>query len=71
MPMTLKLVKLHWGSGPIIVCINDKPRLTLTLFTAMSNLVTYAFIWGKLLEIVIKWKKLTAYDKSDIIFIFV
>ena len=36
--------------GPIIVCSNDDPRLTLTYFTARSNLVSYAFIWGKLLE---------------------
>ena len=34
-------------SGPIIVCSNDDPRLTLTYFTARSNLVPYAFIWGK------------------------
>ena len=31
----------------IIVCSNDDPRLTLTYFTARSNLVPYAFIWGK------------------------
>ena len=35
---------------PIIVCSNDDPRLTLTYFTARSNLVSYAYIWGKLLE---------------------
>ena len=33
--------------GPIIVCSNDDPWLTLTYFTARSNLVPYAFIWGK------------------------
>ena len=32
------------------ICSNDDPRLTLTYFTARSNLVPYAFIWGKLLE---------------------
>ena len=26
---------------------NDDPGLILTYFTAMSNLVTYAFVWGK------------------------
>ena len=26
---------------------NDDPRLTLTYFTARSNLNSYAFIWGK------------------------
>ena len=49
-PMTLWLGMWHWGLGPIIVCSNDDPRLTLTYFTARSNLVSYAFIWGKLLE---------------------
>ena len=48
--MTLWLSMKHWGLGPIIVCSNDDPRLTLTYFTARSNLVFYAFIWGKLLE---------------------
>ena len=49
-PMTLWLGMLHLGLGPIIVGSNDDPRLTLTYFTARSNLVSYAFIWGKLLE---------------------
>ena len=30
-----------------MVCSNVDPRLTLTYFTARSNLVPYAFIWGK------------------------
>ena len=34
-------------------CSNDDPRLTLTYFTVKSNLVSRAFIWGKL-----EWKKL-------------
>ena len=46
-PMTLWLGMKHWGLGPIVVCSNDDPRLTLTYFTARSNLVPYAFIWGK------------------------
>ena len=29
------------------VCLNDDPVLTMTYFTARSNLVTYAFIWEK------------------------
>ena len=49
-PMTLWLGMWHWDLRPIIVCSNDDPRLTLTYFTARSNLVSYAFIWGKLLE---------------------
>ena len=49
-PMTLWLCMQHRGLGPIIVCSNDDPRLTLTYFTARSNVVPYAFIWGKRLE---------------------
>ena len=37
-PMTLWLGMWHW---------DDDPRLTVTCFTARSNLVSYAFIWGK------------------------
>ena len=40
-PMTLCLGMYHWGLGPIIICSNDDPRLTLTYFTARSNLVSY------------------------------
>ena len=29
------------------VCSNDDPGLTLTYFTARSNLVPYAFAWGE------------------------
>ena len=28
-------------------CSNDDPELTLTYFTARSNLVPYAFVWEK------------------------
>ena len=28
-------------------CSNDDPGVTLTYFTARSNLVTYAFLWEK------------------------
>ena len=38
---------LHRGLQPIIVCSNDDPRVTLTYFTARSNLVTLAFLWEK------------------------
>ena len=31
----------------IIVCSNDKPGVTLTCFTTMSNCVTYAFLYEK------------------------
>ena len=32
---------------PIIVCSNNDPEVTLTNFTARSNLVTKAFLWEK------------------------
>ena len=37
-------------SGPIIVCSNDDLGLTLTYFTARSNLVICVFEWEKLLH---------------------
>ena len=49
-PRTLWLGIYHWGLGSIIIYSNDDPRLTLTYFTATSILVSYVFIWGKLLE---------------------
>ena len=36
-----------WGLLPIIVCINDDPGVTLTYFTARSNLETLGFSIGK------------------------
>ena len=37
----------HWGLLPSIICSNDDPGVTLTYFTARSNLVTLAFLWEK------------------------
>ena len=45
--ISTKLGMLHQGLQPIIVCSNDDPGVTLTYFTARSNLVTYAFLWEK------------------------
>ena len=45
--MTLKLGMQHHVLEYYRVCSNDDPELTLTHFTAMSNLVPYAFIWEK------------------------
>ena len=42
--MTFKLGMQH---RVLEVCSNDDPGLTLTYFTARSNLVPYAFIWKK------------------------
>ena len=33
------------GFGPIIVCSNDDPRLTVTYLSASSNSAAYAFEW--------------------------
>ena len=38
---------LHRGLQPIIVCSNDDPQVSLTYFTARSNLATLAFLWEK------------------------
>ena len=46
-PMTLKVVMQHQTLEYYQVCSNDDPQLTLTYFTARSNLVSCAFVWGK------------------------
>ena len=40
----LETLYVALGPWPMIVCSNDDPRLTMTCFTAMSNLVSHAFI---------------------------
>ena len=53
------------------VCSNDDPRLTLTCFTARSELVPYAFVWEnrKTMDfsetIVVYDLKLATDDRSD------
>ena len=46
-PMNLNLSMHHWVFEYYQVCSNDDPVLTLTHFTARSNLVPYAFVWEK------------------------
>ena len=46
-PMTLKVGMQHRVLKYYQVCSNDDPELTLTYFTARSNLVPYAFVWEK------------------------
>ena len=46
-PMILKHGTQHWGLKYYEICSNDDPELTLTFFTARSNLVPYTFVWGK------------------------
>ena len=45
--MTLNLGMYHRVFEYYLVCSNDGPGLTLTYFTARSNLVPYAFVWEK------------------------
>ena len=46
-PMTLKLGMQHWVLKYYQVYSNDDPGLTLTYFTARSDLVPYAFVLEK------------------------
>ena len=52
-PMTLKLGLQHRVLKYYQVCSNNDPGLTLTYFTARSNVVSYAFVWktGKIMDI--------------------
>ena len=70
--MTLKLVMQHRVLKYYQVCSIDDPGLTLTYFTARSNLVPYAFVWEKGKKkmdfsetIVIYDLKLAVDDRSD------
>ena len=59
--MTLKLGMQNWVLEYYQVCSNDAPGLTLTYFTAKSNLVPYGFVWekGKTMDIS---KTIVVYD---------
>ena len=43
--MTLKLAMRHWFLRYYQICSDDDPGLTLTYFTARSNLVPFVFVW--------------------------
>ena len=45
--MTLKVCMQHRVHKYYHVCSNDDPGLTLTYFTARSNMVLYAYVWEK------------------------
>ena len=71
--MILKLGMQHWGIKLHKVYINDDPWLTLTYFTARSNLVAYVFEWGKLLQshLMVKscskwltWQKIYVFEEN-------
>ena len=74
--MTLILGMHHWVLEYYQVCSNDEPLLTLTYFTARSNLVPYAFVWekGKTMDfsetIVVCDLNLATDDRSDKKFLF-
>ena len=69
--MTLKVVMLHRVPEYYRVCSNDHPKLTMTYFTARSNLVPYAFVWekGKTMDfsetVVVYDLKLATDDRND------
>ena len=69
--MTLNLGMHHWVLEYYQVCSNDDSGLTLTYFTARSNLVPYAFVWekGKIMDfsetIVVYDLTLATDDQSD------
>ena len=73
--MTLKLGMHHRVLEYYQVCSDDDPGLTLTYFTARSNLVLYAFVWeeGKAVDysetIVVYGLKLATVDRSDKMFL--
>ena len=45
--MALKVCMQHRVLKYFQACSNDDPELTLTYFTARSNLIPYAFVWEK------------------------
>ena len=69
--MTLKIGMHHQVLEYYQVCSNDVPGLTLTYFTARSDLVPYAFVWekGKTMDfsetIAVYDLKLATDDQSD------
>ena len=69
--MTLKLGMQHRVLEYYQICSNDDPELTVTYFTARSNLVSYAFVCekGKPMDfsetIVVCDLKLATDDRSD------
>ena len=67
--MILKLGIQHWGLKLYKVYINSDPGLTLTYFTARSNLVGVRLNWKNCYK-VIRWEKLAANDQINRKFIF-
>ena len=69
--MTLKVDMQHRVLKYYLVCSSEDAELTLTYFTARSNLVPYAFVWekGKTMDfsesIVVYDLKLATDDRGD------
>ena len=69
--MTLNLGMQHWVLKYYQIYSNDDPGLTLTYFTARSNLVPYAFVWetGQTMDfsetVVVYDLKLATDDRSN------
>ena len=67
--MTLKLGMQHRVLEYYQICSNDDPGLTLTYFTARSNLVPFVWEKGKIMDfseiIVVYDLKLATDDQSD------
>ena len=62
--MNLKLCMQHRGLEYYQVCSNDAPGLTLTYFTARSNLVPYAFVWEKVKTMFVFSETIVVYYKK-------
>ena len=60
--MTLKLGMHHRVFEYYQVCSNNDPGLTLTYFTARSNLVPYTFVWKKVKTMDFSSKTIVVYD---------
>ena len=61
--MTLKVGMQHWVLKYYKVCSNNDPGMNLTYFTAMSNLIPYAFVWEK-------GKKMDLFSETIVVFDF-
>ena len=68
--MILKLGMLHRGYKLYKVYINGDLGLTLTYFTAMSNLFAYVLEWEKLLQSNLNGEKLAGNYQINRRFIF-
>ena len=68
--MNLKVSMQHRVLEYFQICSNDDPELTLTYFTARSNLIPYAFVWekGKIMDFseTMNYNKLCSNDYPEL-----